>query len=496
MLLVGLATPAAARGPTYVTVQVTVKRISKSPEPVSGMALDVTGAPLERSGGVMARDEVIAQHTVRAREAVILDTPVKGRRREVPVGAALAKVVFDDGGQTTVLWCDLAVIPHEPGSGFYDCLSDSSGSGHFDRLWRGVASEQFLGFGEHDIRAMGALPAAVDYHVARPEERPTGKVGYAWCAGDGVKSPPRFEVSGEMMGRYWDAPESHPCALGQWADATHTAVDVDGLRIAVRSGPDAKHLEFSVTGRIAPAPLAHLDAGGAIRTVSAAETEAQSELAATGEGALVPTGATASAAAGEVESGADLFDVQVRYALTGVLKNDIYQGALGFFGRAPSAEAPRMTAGQPLYAQRVSGVLTPQVVWCAPRKDAAGGFKDAVCFPHDGAGHMWVESGLPMMGAMNLEIPANSRAYVSAPSVEARPVAFPPMSLKYRFEGADSRGLKVQVLLDWGQGERLIRTVAEPWGAGREASLPVPGGVVQISPGADGGHVEARFRQG
>jgi hypothetical protein len=297
-----------------------------------------------------------------------------------------------------------------------------------------------------------------------------------------------------MMGRYWDVPESHPCALGQWVDAAHTVVQVGDLKISISPGSDRKHLGFRVEGRVPSGPLAHLEPGGSIHPVAEDRAEVEGELAAMSEGALVPTGQPASIASGDIQIGDDIYVVAVRYALTGVLKNDIYQGAWGLFGRAPSAETPRMTAGQIVYAQYLAGgALTPQVIWCAPRKGSQGRWENAICFPRDSAGPMWIETRQPMLAGSTLLVPVNERPYVSSPDVEPTAVDLPTMTLTYRLEGRDAKGATLGVLLDWGEGAQAVRKVDKPWDVNGKAILTVAGGVITVKQGHDGQHVQAEF---
>ena len=70
------------------------------------MPIEITDAAVLASEGVLKKGQVIAQHSLRASEAVVLLDDAAGLHGSIPKGTALAKVTTLSRGALFVLWCD------------------------------------------------------------------------------------------------------------------------------------------------------------------------------------------------------------------------------------------------------------------------------------------------------------------------------------------------------------------------------------------------------
>ncbi len=490
-LAIGLAPDAGeARGggAHYVYVPVFIPGRSGrvepfTPNPGVDLPLELTDAPVDSVEGVVGLHQAIARHQVRAADAIVVDQPVPGGRRAIPAGSVLAKVFLTEGGRTTQLWCDMRTFDGM-GSSRFDCFGDLDGSGKLNGQWTSLTSDEFLGFGgDENIKFKRRMDAPVAFHPARPEERPTGQIGYEWCGGDGAAQTPRFEVSASFSGGYWEESETHACPFGQWVDAAKTILAVDAIRIEVKPGPKPNTLAFKVDGRIAPGAIAHLEPGGPIRPRAAAAVDAAFDQSALTEQALIPTGAPARIASGGVTEGETLFSMGVKHGITGVLTSGVWLGKYYYFHQGAPPTEPALKAGQIVYARSMANAEGMQIAWCAPRKSDAGAWADAVCLPKDGTGYVWIEAQ-PALLAGDLTMPASLRPYATPPIVTRQAVDLPAMTLSYSFEGWSKAGASIEARINWGDGERKFRSMTLKPGLDGAATLAVQGGQLLLQPGA------------
>ena len=462
------------------------------PNPQVDLPLELIDAPVEATEGVIGLHLAIARHTIRAEEAIVVDQPIEGGRRPIPAGTALAKVYMTVSGKRTELWCDMRRYTGL-GTSHFECFSDSARSRKLDNKWSSLTSDEFFGFGgDEEIKDRGRMQSPVSYHAAKPEERPTGQIGYEWCGGDAVTRPPRFEVSASFSGGFWEESETHACPFGDWTDAGKTTVTVDAISIEVKPGPKPNTLAYKVKGRIAPMLIAHLEPGGPIRPREVAEELAAAEKAMLMEQALMPMGTPASVASGEIAPGQVIYSLSVKHGATGVLANAVWLGKYTLFGQAPPPDTPSLKAGQIVYARRVTDSQTVHTVWCAPRKSGSEGWTDAVCFPNDGTGYVWIEAK-PALLVGDLTIPAQLRNYATPPIVTRQPVDLPPLTLSYVLRAWNKDSAKIDGQVDWGEGPQTFKSYVLKVGVDGAVALPVTSGRVAIRPGATAGSADVQF---
>lgn len=492
------AAHARGGGAHYVFIPIIIPGRTGPPQPFTpnpgvDLPLELTDAPVERTEGVIGLHEAIARHTIRAADAIVVEQPIEGGRRAIPAGTVLAKVYLTTNGQQTTLWCDMRTFGGG-GDSRFDCLSDSQGTGKVDSQWSSLTSDEFLGFGgDEDIKFKRRMENPASFHEAKPEERPTGMIGYEWCGGDAVTQPPRFEVSATFSGGYWEESETHACPFGEWADATKTTVSVDAIKVEVKPGPKPNTLAFKVDGRIAPELIAHLEPGGPIRSRAAASGEAAIDQSALVEQSLMPTGAPAHVASGPISKGDTIYSIGARHGITGVLTSDVWLGKYVYFHQAQPPDAPSLKVGQIIYARTVADADAVHIVWCAPRKSDSGHWTDAVCLPTDGTGYVWIEAK-PAMLVGTLLIPEALRPYATPPIVRRQPVDLPPMTLSYVFRGWSKGAANIDAQVDWGEGPQSFKTTALSAGANGAADLPVASGKILIRPGATPEDADVQFQ--
>ena len=200
---------------------------------------------------------------------------------------------------------------------------------------------------------------------------------------------------------------------------------------------------------------------------------------------LVSAGAPV-AASGEIAAGQAFLTVPVRHGFTGVLAKPVTTER-GF-------NHPSLPAGQAVYGQPMGGPDGPGLVWCAPRSAGQPVRWTAVCLPYGDESHVWVE-GEPALLASQLKWHDASARTASAPEVDRRPIDLPPMRLDYAFAGVDPRGWAiVAIRLDWGEGPKLLRSVALPPAADGATHLRLMGGEIALRrvPGSRGAAERAR----
>ena len=404
------------------------------PPPTLGMPLEITDAPVGRTDGVIALHEVIAEHAVRAVDAIVLDEPVHGDKVDIAAGATLARVVLQDAGGTHELWCTMSPADAAQPGAAHDCVTDPDHKGAVSQSWTATTNDAFFGYGGQESARWRGMVTPARYHKASPGERPVGLIGYAWCGGDGVNAPPRFEVSGSFAGGAWTTSRTHACSFGAWPNAgDHAVVMVDGLKVHVT--PHGDSLKYAVDGRAPPMLLARLEPGGGMRSRADADAEAEADAQALKLPEFAPTGAPAVVAAGPMIKDDTLYTIEVIHTTKGVLANDVWMGRYQMLGQAAPPEAPVLTAGTPVYALRIrSGDGQRQLVWCAPMKTSGGAWDAAACLPNDGVGPLWVVTR-PALVAGDLIMPQTKPDYVTPPVVRRGNDGLPSLKFAYVFEG-------------------------------------------------------------
>jgi hypothetical protein len=443
------------------------------------MPMSLTDAAPTAVEGEVSKDGVIAQHVLRVDKARVLTSPVQGRFREIPAGTALARVeVASQAG--LVVWCDLRANTKWNSRGFFECLTDTKGAGAFDQGWAGSSAYYFAAAGFNVVTSPRTLAGKATWREARPDERPTLRLGFKWCDGDGVRKPARFaralQASGDTR---WFVAGSY-CEGGATAPLGDGALDLGPLKVATSAGTTAGALRYRVEGRLPPAPLLQPVLSGLAdlsapppSSIDRAVAPPAPELSLK---PLVPAGAAPIVVAGDIAKGQPFFTVGVRHGVTGVLRQEV-RGKGWFFDKA-------LPVGQPLYGVPMAGAGTTGLVWCAPRQDDKPKGKSptrwaAACLPQSGAQANWVEAQTAMM-SVNLSWSYGSRA-TNALDVERGPVDLPPMTLSYVFAGWSEQGsLMLEVRLDWGEGPQLLRALRVAPGADGVVTVKTMDGTIGV----------------
>jgi len=447
--------------------------------------MEITDAPLDRSEGQIGKGELIAVHTLRALDAVVLLEPIQGRSGEIPAGRVLTQVVIHHGAEQKQVYCDLNIETGRRSLWKWDCFNDSQGVGRLDDIWEGRSSDAFMGFwtDPNEMNWKRKLPKSAAYRKAALDERPTGEIGYAWCGGDAVNSPARFSVSGHWSHYFFESAEADACGFGVWADPAAKGLElIDRIKATIGPGGAPNSLAFKVQSRIPPGPIAHLAPNGGIVAMEAAKAEVEQEVEELRLPPFLSIGAPPKVVPGVVAKGQAFYTIDVKHSITGVLTNEVHTGTYAFFVGAQARPHDGLAPGQVMYGARVGGAIEPQIVWCAPISNPGGTWPKAVCLPNNGVGTLYLEAQPAMMGAAGLVIPATEPPYAAAPIVDRRDIALPPMALSYAFVGWDKGSLSVQIRIDWGQGAQAIQT--RTWSADSTGvfHLPVVGGEVLIAP--------------
>jgi len=444
--------------------------------------VEVIDAPLIAAAGVLKKGETIAQHTVRATDAVVVTEAVKGKHRDIPAGTALARVDAAGGP----FWCD--VRPTSRWSfGSLDCLADSNGDGRLDRLATGKPASTYFGLSVtrlYDEPKEQGRSAA--FRQASADERPKALIGYRYCEGDAIGAPPRFTSTLSVFGGEWDFELARGCAFGEWPDpADKSLVQVDRVRLKVAPGPDG--IAYQVLDRIPPQAMALLVTGAPFRTAADAPTPEQAKEAKAAEMAqavLVPAGA-ARLPAGPRAKGDVVLSVPVRHGVTGTLRNEVRPLGLFEMGKAP------LPVGQPVYGVPMNGAGGAGVIWCALRSNGESGDKrrfNAVCLPRDGSGYRWL-SAFPALLVTRLSYNPQVTSAATAPTVAQGPVDFGvALRLEYEF-GAwrkDYADMAVYLRTDDGESHRVGMVWAPRLKDGSGAVFPILGGALKLTPSADG----------
>ena len=438
----------------------------------AGTSFDLTDATPTAIEGDIALKGVIAQHQLRYADARVLLAAVEVQGREIPAGTALARVTTDEP-TTPVIWCDMR--PRIAGR--EDCLVDSTGSGRFDQGLTGSSSSYFLGFDRGGVSTRQPLAHPVAYRQADVAERPTALLGYQWCAGDGVSTPPRFGYAVGMPGdERWSSGGGLGCAFGGWPDPKdHQHVDVDGHRLTISMDAKTGAMHYRFEGRLAPAEgLKPLVAGAPLAPPRLAATAEQPPL----DRPLVADGRPPVEVPGALTTGQAFFSVGVRHGVTGVLIAEAHDHT--------TFSDHSLPIGTPVYGIPMAGSSAAAIVWCAPQQAGGSGGQrgewTTYCMPAGDGAFVWTQAK-PAMMTDNLSWTGWNGKLNSPPSVERRAITLPPMTLSYAFGGwTKKHWLTVLVQLDWGEGPQTLRTIGVPPAPDGSASLRVMGGEMIIRP--------------
>lgn len=439
--------------------------------------LDAAPSAME---GQLKSGQAIAQHRVRALEAVVTTAAVKAKHRDIPAGTALARVDTDKGAY----WCDAR--PTGIWSlGNTDCLTDTDGDGRLDRLATGKPASFKAGLTVSQLYDEAKEPRFdLAARPAAPQERPVEMIGYVYCEGNGVSGPPRFSSAVSDDGASWDYAG---CSFGQWPNSDDkSSVKVDQLQLTVT--PTADGLAYKVANRIAPGSLAPLVPAQPFLAADQAPSKAQAALAKAAELSqeiLVPTGA-AIVNTGAIKKGGVVLSVPVAYGVTGRLENEVKP--LGLFARG---QAP-LPVGQPVYGVPMGSFRRDDadVIWCALRSetDKKGKRKfSTLCLPKNPMGYnVWL-SGYPALLVTSLEI-SNATSGATAPSVHGEPVDFGvKLRLDYRVGSwrKDYMTLEAVLVTEDGISQSVGWALAVIL-PGQDATLNVLGGALSFKQ-TDGG---------
>jgi hypothetical protein len=425
----------------------------------AAMTLEVLAdapAPVE---GVMKKDDVIAVHALRSADAIVTLAEVAGRHGTVPAGTVLVRMAFADTRKHAVVWCDI----RPAGRIFFpqqrDCFEDAKSDGHLDRLWRGDTMVHFLGFHRSGVGYFSdPMPTPIAYRSAKPEERPRALMGFKYCDGDGVISPPRFALAVKMASdETWTLVGA--CRFGVWPDlADKSKVEMSGMELSVAAAGPAG-LRYKLAGRLPAEALGPLPVDGPV--VSVTDTSA---LAASIARVLIPMQPTLRATGkakinfGTIKVGDVLGSEPMVHTVTGVLRNRIHPTAGVLWPAGTVMEVGQPVFGVPL-ASQPDGLM-----WCGPMKRE--GVWLSYCLVGEGSTYYWIKVKQPVMSPSTYGVtfyndgvdPASS-----APSVTPAPITLPPITLSIRFASVsvDNAGVPANVYhlevdLDWGDGPKSV----------------------------------------
>ncbi|MGA0601292.1 hypothetical protein ACO2Q3_11380 [Caulobacter sp. KR2-114] len=473
----------AVAGVHYVYVPIYTYRQVQTPyqaPPNVELPLEITDAPPSAMEGSLAPHGVVAQHEVRARNAVVLQAPFVGGRREMPAGTVLSQVRIRQSATTSTAWCDL-----RPDAGGilavkFDCLGGAPDGSSLYALYTVETDDNMLGVsGDEQPRFRQRFETPVAARPARPEERPTGRIGYEWCGGGAPDAPPKFEVAASFQGGPWEESAHHQCVFGAWSD-DHAAVVVDRIRLTLTAPATGKALTYKAEGRAPAGPIARLTPGGPIQTQ--AEADAQAAAAAAGlREAIVYDSDPGKVAAGALSKGDVLMSHRGHLGVTGVLTADVWRGTRRgpLFTTLPGQAL--LPAGQVVFGRRVDAEGKAELVWCAPHKGADGRLDKAICLPSDGHGTVAVEAR-PALMPSGLLMPQYPE-YVSPPQVKETPQDLPPLTFTYVFKGWRKETAEIGLQVDWGEGPVSVSSREVLIGPSGGAVVAVPGGAIVLVKG-------------
>jgi hypothetical protein len=473
-VLLGMATALQALSAGAAHAQLRVP--GQPPNSVPAQLL-VDLAPLEGGAreGELKRNAIIAEHRLVARDAVVLDAVVKGKVRDLSPGLVLARVEFAGTADTGVAWCDTRPMGLFS-MGNVDCLVDTDGDKRFDRLYTGSTGGDYFPFRLARVADMESTPLPLPFHPASPEQRPQTRVGYKYCDGDGVASPPRFAAAVIVLKDDWSTGD-YTCPFGVWSDAAdHQRVTVDGVELKITPGERPGTLRYLIVEDLPAGPVGPLDPGGSIVAAlkaQTAEAKAQAAVKELTQPLLRATG-PAVVAGGVVQKGDPVVTLPVAHGITGVLQNRVK--GLGLFAIGAPLEV-----GQPVYGVPMS---KGEIVWCAPRSTLKGETRkwSTICLPAGGGVNRWLNAFPPLLVTSLSWVGSTSAA--NAPSVQRQVVDFKAnMKLEYRFSGWKSDHAIISLYVTAEDGSSYLSTWRVPRTPGGDAMLSAAGGVFKLTPG-------------
>lgn len=467
------------------------------PAPSSGstfIPVEITEAAPTNMSGPLRRGTVVAQHQLRAIDAVVLDERIAvDGRREIPAGTALALGVvqptdeerrgLEEAPAERRIWCDVRPTGNFT-FGSVDCFRDSDGDGRLDRVSTGTPGQFRYSYDVVSIDEPVAM-TPVRVHPAATAERPTTRIGYSYCEGDGVTAPPRFgtAVLLDEGDNWYTGPMTGLCPFGVWSDPSdHGTVQVDRVQVRVQGAGDA--LTYVVEGRIPAGRIARPSVGEPILAAADAPT-LEDRVRRLVEEMIQPplrqAGTPQLAALGRVARGETILSVPVRYGMTGVLQNEVTSSGL--------FSTTRLPVGRPVYGIPMMGPAGPDVIWCAPelqrRRDGTRHW-EATCLPRDGGGSTHMVDALSPLLATHLYYQQTER-FASDPSVERREIDVlgTPLTLSYRFVELDDDDADIDVVLTASGIETVIGQVHPSRKDGGEVEFETLGGAIRITRAPD-----------
>ena len=380
------------------------------------MLLEITDAPVQAAQGVMQRGDVIAIHTLRAREAIMIDAPLEGISRDFEAGSRFGLLaMFSEPNTATApsapqqrAWCDMSADDRFFATSNRNCFMDRDGDGSLDYAMmvepRQGRAAVTLGR-TMEQRTIEPLP----YRMADADDRPTGEFGYQYCEGDNLTGPARFAPVYRATGdEGW--PAQTRCSLGSWPDPENPSrVNAGDLELDITPGEDG--LIYAVVSRLSAEPVyvggGNGDVPTPIRELGTRQQESRARINALRVRPLEANGAL-ELEAGVFSEQAAIATLPIRYGATGRLRNEVRQ-TTGWGRDEP------LPVGTPVYGIPMGNHgLNARMTWCAPRREDDGW--DAVCFPTLGTTTYWLESHRSFYSA-SLRFATDS-ARASPPDVE------------------------------------------------------------------------------
>ena len=383
MAVVALPGAALASSHPIIIVTPAATRYAGPAGAPAGLPLELLDTAPQAMSGPLTPGVVVAQHGVRAVDALVLAAPVKRGVIDIPAGTVLAKVTLapspDESDPPRVLWCRTGPLPRlHPDQ--TDCLEDPAHAGAFNRFLTAPLGVLDASFAVADVAfGPGVQIDPVPYRAASVAERPATQVGYRWCSGDsdGVRIPFRFTSVIYQDGYGWRG-DARGCPFGEWADASHQVLKVD--RVALRISQASDGPRYEVMGRIAAGQIAPFRTSGqTIRDAQAPADEVIDKAEARAARPLLPAGLAQGLAPGPHAHGDEIVHVPVVHGVTGVLKSDVVPTGFSFH----KVHAGEYVFGIPMRTAAGGEKIT----WCAPSagKDNPSRFS-TVCFPAVGTG--------------------------------------------------------------------------------------------------------------
>ena len=454
-------------------------------EPPNGMfanlRLEVVDEAPRAASGPLKKNAIVAQHALRAADAIVLREAATARNLNLPDGLRLARVDFApsvagliEGKGRRVAWCDMR------GTGAFsmgrlDCLSDANDDGRLDEHLVGWVGSTSFAFFVEKVGPMGPLAAPVAYRTAEPAERPSTVVGYRVCDLGTATSPPRFAMVAKLgTNQGWSSSSLGDCRFGVWPDpADRARLVVDAIELRVAPAPEPT---FELARGLKPGPSGRFVPGGSLERAAEQTTtkaEMQAAIQTLTRSPLRPVG-TAEAVGGEVRRGAVLVSVPARHAITGRLRNEVRAKGLLASGATP------LPVGQPVY-----GVTTPYggLYWCAPRQTEQRW--TGVCLPEAGGAARWMTAEPALFPRMLLTL-SNYTSGADTPSVELEPFEFgPPMQVEYRYAGGNRRYVQIDVHVRSATGQAQASLLTRARAADGSVDFRLLGGRLKLVPSAD-----------